>query len=50
MDCTEAVSSKHDFAVEFVHGITCRNSTTENSLRTSFEIINSIGSEVWDID
>lgn len=37
MDCTEAVSSKPDFAVAFLHGITCRNNTMENSLVTSFE-------------
>ncbi len=36
MDCTETVSSKHDFAEAFLHGIMCQNCTVENSLRIPF--------------
>ena len=37
MNCTETVSSKHDFAEAFLRGIMCQNCTMENSLRTLFD-------------
>lgn len=37
MNCTETVSSKHDFAEAFLHEIMCQNCTMGNSLRTPFD-------------
>ncbi len=37
MNCTETVSSKHDFAEGFLRRIMCQNCTMKNSLRTPFD-------------